>query len=199
MRIPFGLADRALDGMEALAVTKGNMRAALVVDFALCVGLSGLGATLGDAHPLVSLLAFVAGLLLFSLIEYCFHRWLFHGPEHAMQRGHMQHHLDPNGIGTLPFFLPPLFLVALVAVFSKILAIDHALLAGGGIAWGYFLYGQCHAWIHRTRFRHPLARRWAASHHVHHHHPGHNFGVTSPLWDVILRTRYSSGSPRGPA
>jgi len=190
MRIPFGLVDRALDGMEHLALTKGNMRAALVVDFGMGVGLSGLGALLGDAHPLVSLLVFLAGLLLFSLIEYCFHRWLFHGAEHAMQRGHMQHHLDPNGIGTLPFFLPPLFLAVLVALFSKVLAIDHALLASGGIACGYFIYGQCHAWIHRTRFRHPLARRWAASHHVHHHHPGHNFGVTSPLWDMVLGTRY---------
>jgi sterol desaturase/sphingolipid hydroxylase (fatty acid hydroxylase superfamily) len=192
MRIPLGLFDRALDGMERMAVTRGNQSAALVVDLGMCVGLTGLGAVLGDARPLASLLVFLAGLLLFSLIEYCFHRWLFHGAEQAMQRGHLRHHQDPNGIGTLPFFVPPLFLLALVALLSMMLALDHALLVSGGIAGGYFVYGQCHAWIHRTRFKHPLARRWAASHHVHHHHPDRNFGVTSPLWDMVLGTRFKS-------
>jgi hypothetical protein len=28
------------------------------------------------------------------------------------------------------------------------------------------------------------------AHHVHHYHPGTNFGVTTPLWDVLLGTRY---------
>jgi sterol desaturase/sphingolipid hydroxylase (fatty acid hydroxylase superfamily) len=190
MRFSFGLVDRTLDGLERMAVTRGNLWAALVADLGMCLGLVGVGAVLGDAHPLASLLVFLAGLLLFSLIEYAFHRWLFHGTEQAMQRGHMRHHADPQGIGTLPFFLPPLFLAVLVALFSRLLELDYALLLGGGIACGYFVYGQCHAWIHRTRFKHPLARRWAASHHVHHHHPDRNFGVTSPLWDVVLGTRY---------
>jgi sterol desaturase/sphingolipid hydroxylase (fatty acid hydroxylase superfamily) len=25
---------------------------------------------------------------------------------------------------------------------------------------------------------------------VHHYHPDTNFGVTTPLWDILLRTRY---------
>jgi sterol desaturase/sphingolipid hydroxylase (fatty acid hydroxylase superfamily) len=190
MRSPLVLFDRALDGMERMAVTRANQAAALVVDLGMCVVLAGLGATSGDAHPLASLSVFLSGLLLFSPIEYAFHRWLFHGAGHAMQRGHLRHHQDPDGIGTLPFFVPPLFLLALVALLSMMLALDHALLVSGGIASGYFVYGQCHAWIHRSRFRHPWMRRWAASHHVHHHHPDRNFGVTSPLWDLVLGTRY---------
>lgn len=190
MRISFSLADRALDGMERMAVTESNLWAAFVMDTTMCLGLTTLGVMQGDAHLLVAALAFVGGLLLFSLIEYCFHRWLFHGPEHAMQRGHQQHHVDPLGIGTLPFFLPPVFLLVLVALFSKLLPLGLALATVGGIAGGYFAYGQCHAWIHRTRFSNLLGRRWAASHHVHHHHPDSNFGVTSPLWDLVLGTRY---------
>ena len=192
MRIPFSLADRALDGMERMAVTEGNLWAAFAMDTTMCLGLTALGVMQGDAHLLVAALAFVGGLLLFSLIEYCFHRWLFHGPEHAMQRGHQQHHVDPLGIGTLPFFLPPVFLLVLVALFSKLLPLGLALVMVGGIAGGYFAYGQCHSWIHRTRFVSALGRRWAASHHVHHHHPDANFGVTSPLWDVVFGTRYAS-------
>lgn len=184
--------DRILDGFERMAVTEANLRAALVADVGMCLGLTTVGLQQPEVHPLAALLAFVGGLLLFSLIEYCFHRWLFHGPEQAMQRGHQQHHVDPHGIGTLPFFLPPVFLLVLVALSSKLLPIGYALVAVGGIAGGYFAYGQCHDWIHRTRFAHPLARRWAASHHVHHFHPDRNFGVTTPLWDWVLGTRYSS-------
>ncbi len=185
-------ADRALDGMERMAVTQGNLRAAFVVDIGMCLGLTALGGFRSDVHLLAAALAFVGGLLLFSLIEYCFHRWLFHGPDQAMQRGHAQHHVDPHGIGTLPFFLPPVLLLVIVALFSKALPIGYALVAVGGIAGGYFAYGQCHDWIHRTRFQHPLARRWAANHHVHHHHPDSNFGVTSPLWDFVLGTHRPS-------
>lgn len=192
MRISFSLADRALDGMERMAVTEANLWAAFVVDTGMCLGLTAFGLLQPDTHPLVALLAFVGGLLFFSLIEYCFHRWLFHGPDQAMQRGHLQHHVDPHGIGTLPFFLPPVFLLVLVALSSKVLPFGYALITVGGIAGGYFAYGQCHDWIHRTRFQLPLMRRWAASHHVHHHHPDSNFGVTSPLWDLILGTRYRS-------
>lgn len=186
--------DRILDSFERMAVTEANLRAAFVADVGMCLGLVTLAVLRQDTHPLGAVLAFVSGLLLFSLIEYCFHRWLFHGREHAMQRGHQQHHVDPLGIGTLPFFLPPVFLVVLVALFSKLMPFSYALLVTGAIAGGYFAYGQCHDWIHRARFKHPLARRWAASHHVHHHHPGSNFGVTSPLWDFVLGTRY--GAPR---
>ena len=145
--------------------------------------------------PLPAALIVIAGLLTFSLIEYSFHRWLFHGPEHAMERGHRRHHVDPTGIGSLPFFLPPVFLVVLAALFSQVMPLSDAWLYTGGIAGGYFAYGQCHDWIHRTRFKSALARRWAAHHHIHHHHPDHNFGVTSPLWDLVFGTARTPHSP----
>jgi 4-hydroxysphinganine ceramide fatty acyl 2-hydroxylase len=33
----------------------------------------------------------------------------------------------------------------------------------------------------------------AAHHLIHHHHPDANFGVTTPLWDIVLGTRYVYG------
>ncbi|MEW5315698.1 MAG: hypothetical protein WDW38_007108 [Sanguina aurantia] len=56
--------------------------------------------------------------------------------------------------------------------------------------FGYIIYGLSHFTIHHVRFKHPLLRRWAGSHHVHHYHPDTNFGLTTPLWDVLLGTRY---------
>lgn len=63
----------------------------------------------------------------------------------------------------------------------------------GPATTGYALYGVTHDLIHSTRFRRPLARRWAANHHIHHFHPDKNFGVSTPLWDIILGTRHVSG------
>lgn len=189
-------ADAILDSFERMAVTKANQRAALIVDISMCLGFVALAVVGRDTHPVAAVLTLIAGLLAFSLIEYCFHRWLFHGSEHAMERGHRRHHIDPTGIGSLPFFLPPIFLVVLAALFSRVMPLSYAWLFTGGIAGGYFAYGQCHDWIHRTRFLQPFGRRWAANHHIHHHHPGSNFGVTTPLWDIVFGTYYAPKARR---
>lgn len=179
-----------------MAVTKANQWAALVADLAMCLGFVSLAIAGGDTRPVAAVLTLIAGLLAFSLVEYSFHRWLFHGSEHAMERGHRRHHIDPAGIGSLPFFLPPIFLVVLAALFSKAMPLSYAWLFTGGIACGYLAYGQCHDWIHRTRFQHPFGRRWAANHHIHHHHPDSNFGVTTPLWDIVFGTYYAPKAGR---
>lgn len=189
-------ADAVLDSFERMAVTRWNQRAALVADISMCLVFVGLALVRRDAHLLAAVPTWIAGLLTFSLVEYGFHRWLFHGPEHAMERGHRRHHQDPAAIASLPFFLPPVFLLVLAALFTEVMPLTHAWLFTGGIAAGYLAYGQCHDWMHRTRFQHPIARRWAAHHHIHHHHPDHNFGVTSPLWDLVFGTYYVSKAVR---
>jgi sterol desaturase/sphingolipid hydroxylase (fatty acid hydroxylase superfamily) len=191
-KISVGWIDAILDGIERMAVTKANHRAAFVADLGMCAGLFAASVYRGDMQLLPAITIFGIGLLLFSLVEYCFHRWLFHGPEHAMERGHRRHHASPLGIDSLPFFLPPIALLLLAGIFSQAMPLSYALLLANAIACGYFAYGQCHDVIHRKRFRYSWIRKWAANHHIHHHHPGHNFGVTSPLWDVIFGTRYVS-------
>jgi sterol desaturase/sphingolipid hydroxylase (fatty acid hydroxylase superfamily) len=37
-----------------------------------------------------------------------------------------------------------------------------------------------------------------AHHHIHHYHPETNFGVTSPLWDTILGTRFVLANHKKP-
>jgi dihydroceramide fatty acyl 2-hydroxylase len=183
-------ADGMLAWLERLAATDFNRRAAFVSDIAMAV-LPIVGAlALPEVRLLPAVLVFGAGLFVFSLIEYCFHRWLFHGPDQAMQRGHARHHQAPTGTDTLPFFLPPICLALLAGLFNEAMPAAYALLLTGAIGCGYFAYGECHGAIHRLRFRHPWARRWSAHHHVHHHHDGYNFGVTSPLWDIVFRTQY---------
>lgn len=96
------------------------------------------------------------------------------------------------GYDSLPFFLTPLAILALAGLLDLAAPTAVALLFAGAFAAGYVAYGLSHWAIHNIRFRNTLVRRWAADHHIHHYHTDKNFGVTTPLWDMLLRTRYVS-------
>lgn len=83
-------------------------------------------------------------------------------------------------------------MLGLAGVLALAIPTTYALLLTGALAAGYAAYGLSHTAIHVMRFHNPLTRRWAAAHHIHHCHPKRNFGVTTPLWDIVLRTRYVS-------
>ena len=110
-------------------------------------------------------------------------------------RAHRHHEL-PLGHDSLPFFFPPLAILTLAELLALAGPSVVALLFTGGFAAGYAAYGLSHTVIHRMRFQSVLIRRWAAAHHIHHHHPGRNFGVTTPLWDIVLGTRYVRREPK---
>jgi sterol desaturase/sphingolipid hydroxylase (fatty acid hydroxylase superfamily) len=181
-----------------MSATRANSRVSLVVDVTVAAILLSAGLWRADVHFGPALLTIACGLLLFTLVEYCFHRWLFHGTRslQVMEQGHLKHHQDPLGDDSLPFFLPPSLLLILAGIFDVALPLGYALLMAGAMACGYAAYGLGHFVIHNTRFRHPVTKRWAASHHIHHHHPDRNFGVTTPLWDIVLGTRYVSKTMR---
>lgn len=186
----------ALQFLSRLSTSRFNANAGLAADCVVSIALLGAGLLRGDVRPTSAILIVSAGLVVFSLIEYCIHRWLFHGPLAAFEQGHRRHHEQPMGHDALPFFLPPLAMLALAWLLSLLIPAGEALLLAGAIAAGYAFYGLSHVTMHAVRFRNPLARRWAAAHHIHHNHPERNFGVTSPLWDLVLRTRYASASKR---
>ena len=75
------------------------------------------------------------GLLLFTLIEYAFHRWLLHGSVRFLDKGHRAHHENPQGYDSLPFFLPGLILLALAGMLTCLMPASRALLLIGTVAW----------------------------------------------------------------
>ena len=95
---------------------------------------------------------------------------------------------------SLPFFLPALILLALTGVFVMLMPAKYAFLLTGTIALSYVIYGLSHFTIHHHRFHYILARNWSANHHIHHYHADTNFGVTTPLWDIVSGTRYRRAS-----
>jgi len=185
-----------LRAIERMSTTRANARAGLAADVLVSCVLVYLGLSRADLTPALGISIVLFGLVLFSFVEYCFHRWLFHGSVQVLEQGHRKHHEEPQAYDALPFFLPPLVALLLAGALSIALPASVAFLLTGGIAAGYAAYGLTHTIFHTVRFRRPLARRWAAAHHIHHYHPHSNFGVTTPLWDILLRTRYLAGEKR---
>lgn len=185
-----------LQWLSRLSTSRFNNYAGLSSDVVVALGLIAAGLRRDELHAMMILWLVLCGLLIFSLIEYVVHRWLFHGPFEVFEQGHRRHHEEPHGYDALPFFLPPLAYLLLATLLTYVMPTSSALLLGGSIAAGYAAYGLSHWSIHAYRFRHPLVRTWAAAHHIHHNHPERNFGVTSPLWDLVLRTQYVSASKR---
>lgn len=138
----------------------------------------------------------LAGWLVWTLVEYWLHRACFHlrpdGPARRVTSFilHRHHHVAPRDREHLVATLPQsggLFLL-LLAVFGLAGADARwALLAGGML--GYLAYEAAHWRIHHARPRGRLGRA-LARHHLRHHFgdPRHNFGISSPLWDLVFRT-----------
>lgn len=179
-----------------MSKTPLNYWAEFAVDILLGVILIFMGLRHHALDPIAVFLTILLGLFLFSLFEYSIHRWLFHGSVQIMAQGHLAHHKNPLGYDALPFFLPALIVLALTGVLILVMPTNYAFLLAGAIAFGYVAYGLSHFSIHHHRFHHRLTRNWAANHHIHHKHADTNFGVTTPLWDILFGTRYTSNYER---
>ncbi|MBS0194399.1 MAG: sterol desaturase family protein [Proteobacteria bacterium] len=193
---PAGWFKRWLDSLERMSATRTNNRVSMVLDVVTPVVLLSAVAWLGPVRLWPAVGVVLAGLLVFTFVEYVFHRWIFHGDVtlEAFRKGHANHHVDPLVDAALPFFLPPAIVLLMVGVFALAMPVGYATLLAGTIALGYACYDWSHYIIHVRRFRHPWLRRWAGAHHVHHFHPDYNFGVTTLLWDYVLGTHYVSKS-----
>jgi len=184
------LVRAGVDSIVRMSSTQTNYWVEVAVDVTLGLLLIDEGWRLHAGGPLTALLAIALGLFAFSFVEYFFHRWMFHTRIPLFEQGHRMHHERPLGYDSLPFFLPGAVLLILTGLCMLVVPAGFALLMMGSVTFGYIAYGLSHFTIHHVRFKHPLLRRWAGAHHVHHYHPESNFGVTTPLWDVLLGTRY---------
>ena len=184
------MLDILLSAISNLSKTPLNYWAEFAVDIPLGAALIFAGLRKNELGPIAVVLTILLGLFFFSIIEYSFHRWLFHGSVQIMVQGHCAHHENPLGYDSLPFFLPALVLLVLTSVFALLMPANYAFLLTGIIALSYVVYGLSHFTIHHHIFHSVLARNWAANHHIHHYHIDANFGVTTPLWDIVFKTHY---------
>ncbi len=182
--------DTVLKTITKLTKTPFNYWAEFAIDIPLGVVLIFAGLRTSKHNPIAVLLTILFGLFLFSFFEYAIHRWLFHGSVQIIAQSHHLHHVNPLGYDALPFFVPALILLGLIGLFVLFMPGNYAFILTGTVALGYVTYGLSHFTIHHHRFHYVFARDWAANHHIHHHHPDTNFGVTTPLWDILIGTGY---------
>ena len=188
------LLDTLQNAISMLSKTPLNYWVEFAVDIPFGAVLIFAGLRSNELGPIAVVLTILLGLFLFSIIEYSFHRWLFHGSVQIMSQGHRAHHENPLGYDSLPFFLPALILLALTGVLVLLISAKYAFLLMGIITLSYVIYGLSHFTIHHHLFQRVLTQNWAANHHIHHYHADTNFGVTTPLWDIVFGTRYRRAS-----
>jgi len=177
--------------LARMSTTRANACAGLAADIFISLLLLGAGLWRNQDGVVVAASIICCGLIFFSFVEYSFHRWLFHTATGPLAQGHRMHHENPTGYDALPFFVPPLAMSALAGLVATVAPTSFALLLSGALAAGYAAYGCGHTAVHIWRFRRTFLRSWAAKHHIHHYHPDKNFGVTTPIWDIVFGTRYA--------
>jgi len=139
----------------------------------------------------------LAGLLLWTLLEYVIHSIGFHWPTHsprwlAVQASHGSHHEEPTDPQRIVAQLTTSLPVALVVFAALSLAFwdpKPAAMVMVGVMAGYLAYEVVHYRIHLGRKSLWLPRA-LVRHHLYHHHKDQTrcYGVTTPLWDWIFRT-----------
>ncbi len=151
-----------------------------------------------------------AGLLAWSAAEYAVHRWIMHGRIEQAGRAigrlidpivaeHLDHHRHPGSTVALRLDRHNVGYKAGAFAAATTLA---GMAFGAGFTFGYAAYTGLHDRIHHQR---PHGRIAAAvwNHHLEHHRLGRqgvgaNFGVSSPLWDLVggrLSSDVAAASP----
>lgn len=162
---------------------------AYFLDFFLVPAASGVLALWSSLHLTWGVVGScaVAGLVVWTLLEYWVHREVFHHRLSPFEPMHQMHHRLPRdmiGIASWGTFTGFAGLWALASVWGA--PAGAALTAG--VMLGYLGYCLIHVRMHHG------GPSWGyvafmMRHHVAHHRGGRgNFGVTSPVWDVVFRS-----------
>lgn len=141
----------------------------------------------------------IIGLFVWTLTEYTLHRFVFHFQPKSQfgQRLHFifhgVHHDYPSD--TKRLVMPPSVSLPLAALFyflfRMILGVSFVAPFFVGFLIGYLFYDLSHYAIHHFNMH---SKFWLAvkNHHMKHHYQDSTkgFGVSSPLWDIIIGTNF---------
>lgn len=168
-----------------------------------------LKVSLANMNNFLAMFLFGVGLFVWTLIEYCLHRFLFHLdsriPDHnifymlhfALHGCHHYLPMDPYRL-----VMPPTLFVILCTPFYKLvfsllpLYWAYAGFAGGLL--GYVIYDETHYWLHHSRV--PKFMRLLKKVHLEHHYKNYQlaFGVSNYFWDKVFGTFLYPDSPLSP-
>src|SRR5213083_2075286 len=133
---------------------------------------------------------FLLGMLLWTLLEYLIHRYIFHyEPKTRIGKRlhyiiHGVHHDYPNDARRL--VMPPSISVplAFLLIFGRLTPCVFA-----GLVFGYVCYDMLHYATHHFPMKHGVWL-WLKQYHLRHHYRDDQvgYGISSPLWDYVFGT-----------
>ncbi len=143
---------------------------------------------------------FVAGIFVWTFVEYIMHRFVFHYVPKAKWAYrlhfifHGVHHDYPNDLKRL--VLPPSASIPLALFFyflyAALLPDTYVFAFFPGFIGGYLVYDMTHYAIHHFNFKSGIWKKIKQHHMLHHYQdPTRGYGVSSDLWDKIFRSRFT--------
>ena len=146
---------------------------------------------------------FALGFFLWTLAEYTLHRFVFHFPakgekaEKFIFLFHGIHHAQPQCKTRL--VMPPIVSIPLAALFYGLFHLIFSVLLNSpqwiapvfsAFIFGYLAYDLTHYATHHFSMRSGYSK-FLKRYHMQHHYktPNKRFGVSSPLWDLVFKTK----------
>ena len=138
--------------------------------------------------------AALSGAMVWTLVEYLVHRFVYHKVP-VLKDLHGMHHAHPSDLIGAPIWVSLASFCAIFFLLARLGDFEIACGATSGLIVGYICYLLVHdavhhwqlaegSWLRSYRLRHLRHHRYAA--------PG-NFGVTTGIWDVVFGTAISPG------
>jgi len=143
--------------------------------------------------------ALVCGAILWTLVEYLMHRFVYHKVP-VIRELHGMHHSRPNDFIGAPIWVSIASFSSFLFFLALLWDIEIACGTTGGLIVGYVSYLLMHDAVHRWQLS---ERSWMRSlrlrHLRHHRHPvPGNFGVTTDFWDLAFGSEIAPERARGP-
>ena len=144
-------------------------------------------------------LYFIIGLAVWTATEYLMHRFVFHfHPTSELGKKiffimHGVHHDYPRDKKRL--VLPPSVSIPLATafyfLFATFLKSQFLFAFFPGFLLGYLIYDMLHYAMHHHNFKSGIMKKVKQHHMLHHYqNPDKGYGVSSSLWDIILRSGF---------
>jgi len=142
------------------------------------------------------IIAFAGGILLWTLIEYVIHRWVFH--YHPKTESGKKIHFLVHGIhhdyprDATRLVMPLLVSVPLAIFFYYLFMLlfwKYNMLVFSGFVLGYVSYDSIHYATHHINLKGKIGSFLRTYHLRHHYEDEHTaYGVSNPLWDYVFRS-----------
>ena len=144
------------------------------------------------------IVTFAFGYLLWTLLEYFGHRFIFHirpkvplgeWIQFLIHGVHHQHPSDPLRLVMPPIMSLPI-MAAAFALLRLVTGAEIALPATAGFVAGYLIYDGLHFYLHHRQPENVIGR-YLRGRHMHHHFRDDTswFGVSAPWWDAVFATQ----------